>query len=95
MKSGIERRVDDLGRIVLPKELRQQAGISYGDLCDVSIGENGTIVISKQTTLKDISGEIKRIKDAVLDDETIDYEITEEIFRCLNKIENFINLVKE
>ena len=32
MRSGIKHRVDDLGRIVIPKELRRQVGIDYGDL---------------------------------------------------------------
>ena len=38
MRNGIERRVDDLGRIVIPKELRQQVGINYGDLCEPIVG---------------------------------------------------------
>lgn len=94
MRSGIERRVNDLGRIVIPKELRQQVGINYGDLCDVSIGEHGTIVIQKQTSISDISGEIDRIKNAILDSEAAE-DIREEAFRLLNGVDKLIKTVRE
>ena len=94
MRNGIERRVDDLGRIVIPKELRQQVGINYGDLCDVSIGEHGTIVIQKQTSIQDVSGEIDRIKNAVLDSEAAE-GIREEAFRLLNGVEKLTKSVIE
>lgn len=94
MKIGINRRVDDLGRIVIPKELRQLVGINFGDLCNVSVGEQGTIIIQKQTTLQDVSGEIDRIKNAVLDNEAAE-DIREEVFRHLNGIEQLIKTVRE
>ena len=94
MRSGIERRVDDLGRIVIPKELRQQVGINYGDLCDISIGEYGTIVIQKQTNIQDVSGEIDRIKNAVQDNEAAK-DIVQEVFKHLNIVEQLIKTVKE
>lgn len=94
MKIGIDRRVDDLGRIVIPKELRQLVGINFGDLCNVSVGEQGTIIIQKQTTLQDVSGEIDRIKNAVLDNEAAE-DIREEVFRHLNGIEQLIKTVRE
>lgn len=94
MKIGINRRVDDLGRIVIPKELRQLVGINFGDLCNVSVGEQGTIIIQKQTTLQDVSGEINRIKNAVLDNEAAE-DIREEVFSHLNGIEQLIKTVRE
>lgn len=94
MRSGIERRVDDLGRIVIPKELRQKVGIGYGDLCDISMGEYGTIVIQKQTSIQDVSGEIDRIKNAVQDNEAAE-SIVQEVFKHLNIVEELIKSVKE
>lgn len=94
MKIGIDRRVDDLGRIVIPKELRQLVGINFGDLCNVSVGEQGTIIIQKQITLQDVSGEIDRIKNAVLDNEAAE-DIREEVFSHLNGIEQLIKTVRE
>lgn len=93
MRSGIERRVDDLGRIVIPKELRRQVGIDYGDLCDVSIKENGSITIQKLSGIRDVSGEINRIKDAVMEETAED--IREEVFQHLNSVEKLIKTISE
>lgn len=44
MKStGIVRRIDDLGRIVIPKELRQTYGIDEGDPVEVFTSEHGIV----------------------------------------------------
>lgn len=94
MKLGINRRVDDLGRIAIPKELRQVAGIDYGDVCNVSLGEHGTVIIQKQTTIPDVSGEIERIKNTLLDTEAAG-NIREEAFKHLNRVEELIKTVRE
>ena len=47
MKStGIVRRVDDLGRVVLPAELRRTLGISERDLVEICV--DGAAVILKK-----------------------------------------------
>lgn len=35
MKSGIIRRIDDLGRVSIPKEIRKQVGIEEGDPLEI------------------------------------------------------------
>ncbi len=44
MKSGIIRRVDDLGRIVIPKEMRRYLRIKEGDPLEISIADNGVLL---------------------------------------------------
>ena len=46
---GSTRRIDTLGRIVLPKDLRQKLLIKPGDLLDISIYEEDSIIIKKNT----------------------------------------------
>ena len=47
MKSiGMSRKVDDLGRIVLPVELRRQLGIRAGDELDISV-DGSMVLLSK------------------------------------------------
>lgn len=47
MKSlGVARKVDDLGRIVLPVELRRMFGIKAGDELDICVDE-GAILLRK------------------------------------------------
>lgn len=46
--TGIIRRVDELGRVVIPIELRNQFGISEKDPIEIYVEEN-TIILKKHT----------------------------------------------
>ena len=43
MKTGIIRRIDDLGRIVIPKEIRRKLNIQEGDPLELSLDGNKVI----------------------------------------------------
>jgi AbrB family looped-hinge helix DNA binding protein len=43
---GIIRRVDDLGRIIIPKELREKANIPYGQKLEIVVID-GLIIMGK------------------------------------------------
>ena len=45
--TGVSRKVDDLGRIVLPSELRKSFDIREGDLVDIAVDDE-RIVLSKR-----------------------------------------------
>lgn len=45
--TGIIRRIDDLGRIVLPKEIRKSLKIKEGDMLEIYIQDNGAIMLEK------------------------------------------------
>lgn len=48
MKSvGIVRRVDELGRVVIPKELRTALNIKDDDPVEIFVGEDGAIILKK------------------------------------------------
>ena len=49
--TGIVRRVDDLGRVVIPKEIRRNLGIHEGDPLEISLHED-CICFKKYTTDK-------------------------------------------
>ena len=44
--TGIVRRVDELGRVVIPIELRKQLGLSVKDPLSISV-EDGQIIMTK------------------------------------------------
>ena len=46
---GSVRRIDSLGRIVLPKDIRQKLLIKSGDLLDVTLYEEDSIIIKKNS----------------------------------------------
>ena len=46
---GITRRMDSLGRVVLPKEIRQRLLIKSGDLLDISLHDDNALIIRKSS----------------------------------------------
>lgn len=44
----IIRKVDDFGRILIPKEFRQELGIEYGEVLQTSV-QKGKIIIEKKS----------------------------------------------
>ena len=45
--TGIVRRIDDLGRVVIPKELRRSMGITEGDPLEIFTTYEGQIILQK------------------------------------------------
>ena len=46
--SGMTRPVDDLGRVVVPKEIRNRYGWEPHDIIEIHTGDNGTVILKKQ-----------------------------------------------
>ena len=65
--SGIARRIDDLGRIVIPMELRKSLGWREGDLIDISLGKDG-VVFNKVATEDRIKDTKQRLIDLLRDE---------------------------
>ena len=72
--SGIIRRCDDLGRIVIPKEIRHRLYIREGDALEINLCENGIYIEKYQTQngeslLNELLSKLEdKMQDAVLDD---------------------------
>lgn len=58
--TGIVRRIDDLGRLVIPKEIRKQYQLKEGDSIEFYT-ENGKIVLEKFNTLSTKENDILKI----------------------------------
>lgn len=52
--TGIIRRIDDLGRIVIPKEIRRGSFIRNGDPLEIYTGNEGEIILKKYSLLQNI-----------------------------------------
>ena len=46
-ETGLIRRIDNLGRVVLPIHFRKKANIFENDDVEITINENNQIIISK------------------------------------------------
>lgn len=75
--SYITRRIDDLGRVHIPREVREKLEISQGDEIELSI-ENGTICLRKK-----IKTRYDRIRSMSIDE--MAEEITLKLAAHLNK----------
>lgn len=72
-KSGIIRRIDDLGRIVIPKEIRRQYGIVEGDRMEILSTTEG-IIVRKYTADKTVLAYTQNLKDAIREEEGLTKE---------------------
>lgn len=52
--TGIVRRIDDLGRIVVPKEIRRVLRIREGDPLEIFTGKDGEVIIKKYSPLGEL-----------------------------------------
>ena len=50
--TGIVRRIDDLGRIVIPKEIRRTLRIREADPLEIFTNQEGEIMLKKYSTLQ-------------------------------------------
>lgn len=54
MGCGMVRKIDELGRVVLPKEMRRVLNIKTGSSVEMVIDENNKIVISKFSEIENV-----------------------------------------
>ena len=60
--TGIIRRIDDLGRVVIPREIRRSMGIHDGDALEIFVDPNdNTVCFKKYSPL----GEVGSMLDTV------------------------------
>lgn len=52
--TGIVRRIDDLGRVVIPKEIRRTLRIREGDPLEIYTDREGEIILKKYSPINDL-----------------------------------------
>ena len=64
--TGIVRRIDDLGRIVIPKEIRREMRIREGEPLEIFVDRNENLVGFKKYDIeKNYIAELKRLSDSI------------------------------
>ena len=53
--TGVVRRIDDLGRIVIPKEIRRTLRIKEGDPLEIFTEKDGDIILKKYSPIGELS----------------------------------------
>lgn len=59
--TGIIRRIDDLGRVVIPKEIRRTLKIREGDPLEIFIGDNDCVCFKRYSVLGSLSEDSTRV----------------------------------
>ena len=86
-ETGIVRKVDDLGRIVIPKSLRDKLEIEAGTALEI-IYSDDMVCFRKQDVKDRISSLLKSVAENLKDSESLNYLTAEEI----SALESFIRL---
>ena len=63
--TGIVRRIDDLGRVVVPKEIRRTLRIREGDPMEIFTNHEGEIILKKYSPIGEIDNFAKQYADAL------------------------------
>ena len=53
--TGIVRRIDDLGRVVIPKEIRRTLRIREGDPLEIYTEKDGEVIFKKYSPMGDLT----------------------------------------
>ena len=63
--TGIVRRIDDLGRIVIPKEIRKTMHIRESDPLEIFTERDGSIILKKYSPIGEMGVVAKQYTDAI------------------------------
>ncbi len=61
--TGIVRRIDDLGRVVIPKEIRRTMRIREGDPLEIYTSSDGEVIFKKYSPIGEISENAAQVAD--------------------------------
>ncbi|SHJ80273.1 AbrB family transcriptional regulator, stage V sporulation protein T [Hathewaya proteolytica DSM 3090] len=63
--TGIVRRIDDLGRVVIPKEIRKTLRIREGDPLEIFTDRDGEIILKKYSPMEELGNFAKDYVEAL------------------------------
>lgn len=63
--TGIVRRIDDLGRVVIPKEIRRTMRIREGDPLEIYIGPESEIILKKYSPISELGDFAKEYAQSI------------------------------
>ena len=63
--TGIVRRIDSLGRIVIPREIRRAMRIKEGDCIEIYTDKQGDIILSKYSPMGELENCCRELADSM------------------------------
>lgn len=90
--TGIVRRIDELGRIVIPKEIRRTMRLKEGTPVQIYINKMGELTLTKYSPIVDVSETSKLFCDVVgdiIDNNVVIFD-KDNIIAATNKKKDYI-----
>lgn len=78
------KKIDDLGRVVIPKTIRSESGINSGDMVDVSF--DGKCIKIQRNSNNYLHDCIRKIRDTAADSYDVTSSEYDELMRILEKL---------
>ena len=85
--TGIVRRVDDLGRIVIPREIRRSMGIREGEPLEIYL-ENDAVIFRRYSY--NLVKEVERVAELIECNCNADSETMADISRMLSTVAELV-----
>ena len=86
-ETGIIRRMDDLGRIVIPKEVRRLLNLKEGDPLELFLHEQG-VFYKKYDPVKPIKACLATLKEAVMNEPAL--QRADEVMQKISELEDLL-----
>ena len=86
--TGIVRRIDDLGRVVIPREIRRTLGIREGDPLEIFVDGKDTVCFRKYVI--NLRDEVEYLKSQIEIASNLSYEEQAKAMTLLNEVRNLI-----
>lgn len=86
--TGIIRRIDPLGRVVIPKEICRTMGLKEGDPLEIFLEGKDTVCFCKYNT--NLCDEVDNLKYQIENFSGVPYETQERITILLNEVRKLI-----
>ncbi|MDO5560347.1 MAG: stage V sporulation T C-terminal domain-containing protein [Oscillospiraceae bacterium] len=64
--TGIVRRIDDLGRVVIPKEIRRTMRIREGDPLEIYTSNDGEVIFKKYSAINEMSENATQVAEIMV-----------------------------
>jgi AbrB family transcriptional regulator (stage V sporulation protein T) len=65
--TGIVRRIDDLGRVVIPKEIRRTLRIREGDPLEIFVDRDGEVILKKYSPIGELGDFAKEYAESLFE----------------------------
>ena len=92
--TGIVRRIDDLGRVVIPKEIRKKFGIEEGDLLEIFVNKD-EIILRKYDMTIGMKEVVRRLDDEFSNVKNdMEIETANKIYEHINALREILNEIK-